>query len=152
MSPRGRRWFLLWGILTAVFLIRGVTPFIIVWLSVPELGFFQVFQATFGGNQSIHQLVEAKKFVILIAAGVFLLLLYFHWLFLEKKEPYFIPDKLIKPHRHGVWFFAFAAIILVLLLYLAKSDPWLMLAAAVGNAVFLFFIDVFGSTGCFFFF
>jgi len=135
MSVKWRRIFLVWGIFTAVFLIRGLLPFVIVWLSVPEIGFSGVWQSLFKSPPEIAQLIEERKGIILIGAGVFLLLVYLHWLFLEKKDPYFVPDKLIKP-RHGVWFFALAALILVTLLYLARNSWPLMLAAAVGNAVF----------------
>ncbi|MEK9178576.1 MAG: DUF475 domain-containing protein, partial [Patescibacteria group bacterium] len=31
MSQRARRWFLLWGLLIAVFLLRGALPWAIVW-------------------------------------------------------------------------------------------------------------------------
>ena len=31
MSKKARRWFLLWGILFAVFVVRGVLPFVIVY-------------------------------------------------------------------------------------------------------------------------
>ena len=70
-----------------------------------------------------------------MGAGVFLLLVYLHWLFLEEKDPYFVPDRLIKP-QHGVWFFGFCAVLLVVLLYCARISPMLMLSAAIGNAVF----------------
>ncbi len=64
----------------------------------------------------------------------FLLFLYFHWLFLEKKEPLFI-ERFLK-EKHGVWFFAFAAIILVVVMYLARANSMVMLAAAIGSATF----------------
>jgi hypothetical protein len=38
--------------------------------------------------------------------------------------------------KHGVWFFAFAAVSLVVIMYLAKSNPIMMLAAAIGSATF----------------
>jgi len=38
--------------------------------------------------------------------------------------------------KHGVWFFAFAAIILVIIMYLSQASPLMMLAAAVGSATF----------------
>lgn len=135
MSVKWRKIFLLWGIFTAVFLIRGILPLIIVWLSAPELGVVGVFKSMFDGSSDIGSLLEERKGIILIGAGVFLLLVYLHWLFLEKKEPFFVPDKLIK-EKHGVWFFGFAAVILVVLLYLSRSSWPLMLAAAMGNAVF----------------
>ena len=135
MSEKWRKIFLVWGIFTAVFLIRGLLPFIIVWLSVPEVGFMGAFRAMFDSSPEISRLIEERKGIILIGAGVFLLLVYLHWLFLEKKDPFFVPDKLIKP-QYGVWFFAFTALILVTLLYLARHSVFLMLAAAIGNAMF----------------
>ncbi|MEN9561719.1 MAG: hypothetical protein RIQ56_992, partial [Candidatus Parcubacteria bacterium] len=38
MSPKGRRWFLIWGIIIAVFLVRGLLPWGIVWATLPSLG------------------------------------------------------------------------------------------------------------------
>lgn len=135
MSQKWRKIFLFWGIIFAVFVIRGLVPLLVVWLSVPEIGFMGAFHAAFSGSSDFKQLIEERKGVILLGAGVFMVLLYLHWLFLEKKDPYFVPDRLIKP-QHGVWFFAFAALILVTLLYLARSSWHLMLSAAIGNAVF----------------
>mgnify|MGYP001584484538 CR=1 FL=1 len=89
----------------------------------------------FKSSPEIAQLIEVRKGIILIGAGVFLLLIYLHWLFLEKKDPFFVSDKLIKPN-YGVWFFGFAALILVSLLYLAINSYQLMLSAAIGYAAF----------------
>ena len=135
MSEKWRKVFLFWGILTAVFIMRGLLPLLVVWLSVPEIGFLGAFKAMFDSNPEIAELMEARKGIILIGAGVFLLLLYLHWLFLEEKHPLFVVDKFIKPN-YGVWFFAAAAIMLAALLYLARSSPYLMLSAACGNAIF----------------
>jgi hypothetical protein len=38
MSEKARRWFLTWGILFAVFLLRGTLPWLIIWASAPSLG------------------------------------------------------------------------------------------------------------------
>lgn len=135
MSVKWRKIFLFWGIIFAVFVIRGLVPLLVVWMSVPEIGFMGAFHAAFSGSNQFKQLIEERKGIILLGAGVFMALLYLHWLFLEKKDPYFVPDKLIKP-QHGIWFFACAAILLVGLLYAARASFFLMLSAAVGNAVF----------------
>jgi len=135
MSEKWRKIFLFWGILTAVFIMRGLLPLLVVWLSVPEIGFFGALKAMVESKPGVAELMEMRKGIILIGAGVFLLLLYLHWLFLEEKDPFFVLDKFIKPH-YGVWFFACAAIILVVLLYLARFSPYLMLSAACGNAIF----------------
>ncbi len=135
MSPRARKWFLLWGILSAVIVVRGVLPLLIVWLSTPGIGFLQALQATFGNDPVAKTAMDASAYILLIAGGMFLLLLYLHWLFLEKKEPFFVPDKLIKP-QYGMWFFALAALLLVAVLWFAREEPFAMLGAAIGNAVF----------------
>jgi len=135
MSPKWRKIFLIWGIFTAVFIVRGIFPMIIVWLSAPEIGLSGVFRMFFSADPRVVDLLESRKGLILIAAGVFLLLLYLHWLFLEEKTPFFVLDKLVSAD-FGIWFFAFAALLLVGLLYIARGSPLLMLSAAIGNALF----------------
>ncbi len=135
MSARARKWFLLWGILTAVIFVRGLLPLLIVWITTPGIGFLRTIQATFGNDPVAKTAMDASAYILLIAGGMFLLLLYLHWLFLEKKEPFFVPDKLVKP-QYGIWFFALAALLLVVVLWLARETPFAMLGAAIGNAVF----------------
>src|SRR3989344_279364 len=135
MSPKARRWFLLWGILTAVVLVRGLLPLAIVWLTTPSLSIFEVFAATFGANPAAKEAIDASAHILLIGGGMFMLLLYLHWLFLEKKDPFFFSDKLVRPN-YGVWFFAGAALLLVSFFWVARDDPFMMLGAAIGNAVF----------------
>ena len=38
MGARARRWFLVWGILFAVFVVRGLLPWLIVWMALPGAG------------------------------------------------------------------------------------------------------------------
>jgi hypothetical protein len=134
MSLIWRKRFLLIGIFTSVFLVRFILPLIIVWISVPGISGSDLFLAFTGQSEVAAQAIEAQKPLILMFGGVFLLFLYFHWLFLEKKEPLFI-ERFLK-EKHGVWFFAFAAIILVIIMYLARADSMVMLAAAIGSATF----------------
>lgn len=135
MGERARKWFLVWGIFTAVFVVRGVLPFLIVWLTAPGLSLWQAVRATLGSDPVASHAMEQSAYILLIGGGMFLLLLYFHWLFLEAKDPYFFIDRLVKK-RHGVWFFAIAAVLLVSLLWVTRDRPLAMLAAATGNAVF----------------
>jgi hypothetical protein len=134
MSVLWRKRFLLIGIITSVFLVRFLLPLIIVWISVPTLSAPDLFLAFLGQSDVAAQAIELQKPLILMFGGVFLLFLYFHWLFLEKKEPLYI-ERFLK-EKHGVWFFAFAAIFLVVVMYLARSNPMVMLAAAIGSATF----------------
>jgi hypothetical protein len=94
----------------------------------------RTFLAFVGQSSVAYDSILAAKPIILMFGGVFLLYLYFHWLFLEEKEPLFIERYLRK--KHGVWFFAFASIFLVLIMYLARASPLMMLAAAIGSATF----------------
>lgn len=135
MSAKWRKIFLFWGLIFAVFIVRGILPFLVVWLSVPGIGFMEALAAMFSSSPDVAEAIEAGRPLILMAAGVFLALLYLHWLFLEEKSPLFVTDRLIKPH-HGIWFFACAAVILVILLYSAREQPFVMLSAAIGNAMF----------------
>ncbi len=134
MSVLWRKRFLLIGIITSVFLVRFLLPLIIVWISVPTLSAPDLFLAFLGRSDVAAQAIELQKPLILMFGGVFLLFLYFHWLFLEKKEPLYI-ERFLK-EKHGVWFFAFVAIFLVVVMYLARSNPLVMLAAAIGSATF----------------
>lgn len=134
MSLIWRKRFLLIGIVTSVFLVRFILPLIIVWISVPGISGSDLFLAFTGQSAVAAEAIEAQKPLILMFGGVFLLFLYFHWLFLEKKEPLFI-ERFLK-EKHGVWFFAFAAIFLVIVMYLARADSMVMLAAAIGSATF----------------
>jgi uncharacterized protein len=134
MSLVWRKRFLLIGIITSVFLVRFLLPLVIVWISVPTLSAPDLFLAFLGKSDVAAQAIELQKPVILMFGGVFLLFLYFHWLFLEKKEPLYI-ERFLK-EKHGVWFFAFVAIFLVVVMYLARSNPIVMLAAAIGSATF----------------
>ncbi len=135
MSKRARQWFLLWGILTAVVLVRGLLPFLIVWITSPGISILDAWRAVLGNDPGARAAMDASSYILLIGGGMFLLLLYFHWLFLEKKNPFFFIDRFIK-QQHGVWFFAMAALLLVGVLWAAKATPLAMLGAAVGNAVF----------------
>ncbi|MCW3999974.1 MAG: DUF475 domain-containing protein [Candidatus Bathyarchaeota archaeon] len=134
MSVLWRKRFLFIGILTSVFLVRFILPLIIVWISVPTISGSDLFLAFIGQSEVAANAIEMQKPLILMFGGVFLLYLYFHWLFLEPKEPLFI-ERYLK-QKQGVWFFAFAAIILVVVMYLARADSMVMLAAAIGSATF----------------
>jgi uncharacterized protein len=134
MSVIWRKRFLLIGIVTSVFLVRFILPLIIVWISVPTISAQDLFLAFLGQSAVAKNAIELQTPIILMFGGVFLLFLYLHWLFLEKKDPLFI-ERFLK-QKHGVWFFAFAAVLLVFVMYLARANPLMMLAAAIGSATF----------------
>ena len=134
MGVMWRKRFLLIGIVTSVFLVRFLLPLFIVWISVPNISLPALFSSFVGGNAVAANAINAQKPVILMFGGVFLIFLYLHWLFLEKKDSLYI-ERFLK-EKHGVWFFGLAGIILVIVMYLAKANALMMLAAAIGSAVF----------------
>src|SRR3989338_6625345 len=65
MSKKARGWFLFWGLLIAVFVIRGFLPWIIVRAINPALGAIGAFTATFSSDQSIKESVERSAPILL---------------------------------------------------------------------------------------
>jgi hypothetical protein len=140
MGMLWRKRFLWIGIITSVFMVRFLLPLAIVWISVPNMSASDLFLSFLGKSDIAHKAIEAQTPVILMFGGIFLLYLYLHWLFMEKKEPLFI-ERFLK-EKHGVWFFAFAGFLLVLVMYLARAHPLMMLAASIGSATFFLLYGV----------
>ncbi len=135
MQPKARRWFLLYGLLFAVFVVRGLLPWLIVWLATPDLGPWQAVTAAFSSDPHVVEAVEKSAPLLLMAGGVFLVFLFFHWLFLEPKNYGLIGERFI--HRQGVWFYAVVSILLTLIVWQGiKQDPFLGFAAVVGSTAF----------------
>lgn len=135
MSARAKRWFLLWGILIAVFAVRGLLPILILWSSSPQLGFVDVIVATLSSNPEIIQAVEESAPVLLIGGGVFLIFLFCHWIFLEPKHYGLRGEATIE--RHGVWFYAAVSIILAAIVWFSiQTRPAMAFGAVVGSTGF----------------
>ena len=135
MSKRAQRWFLLWGLIFAVVLVRGLLPLLIVWATNPSLGPIGALTATFSGDPKVLQAVEESSPILLVGGGVFLLFLFFHWLFLEDKRYGLKGEKFIQ--SQGVWFYAVVSILLaVIVWYALKLHPIMAFGAVVGSTVF----------------
>jgi len=137
MEQRYRRWFLIYGIIIAVFLIRGLLPWLIVWIANPSLGPVNSFLFAFSDNPEIKESLEKSAPLILMTGGIFLIFLFLHWLFLEPKHFGLIGEKFFS--KQGAWFFAIASLILTLVIWFSlKRDPLLAFTAALGSSSFLF--------------
>jgi hypothetical protein len=138
MGERARRWFLLWGILIAVFLIRGLLPWLIVWMVVPQLGPVGAFTATLSSDQVVQDAIKAAKPPLLVGGGTFLLFLFFHWLFLEPKKYGLVGEQFI--YTQGVWFYAVVSILLCLIVWFASQPnperAGMAFGAVVGSTAF----------------
>lgn len=135
MPEKYRKIFLFWGLLFAVFLVRGLLPFIIVWLANPSFGVMEVWSAAFSNSPQILESLNRSKPLLLLGGGIYLFLVFLAWMFLEEKKYAFLVEGFL--HRQGVWFYAFASIITTGIVYAAlKVNPILALAATVGVSAF----------------
>ncbi len=135
MQPKARRWFLLWGILIAVFIVRGGLPWMIVWMATPGLGPIGALTATFSSDPSVIDAIHQSAPLLLTGGGTFLVFLFFHWLFLEPKHFGLIGEQFFA--RQGAWFFAVVSIILaVIVWYALKLNPMMAFGAVVGSTAF----------------
>lgn len=135
MQLKARRWFMLWGFLIAVFLVRGLLPWIIIWATLPHLGPIGALTATFSNDPSVRLAIESAAPILLMGGGVFLIFLFFHWLFLEPKSIGLSSEKFFE--RHGVWFFATVSVTLAIVVWFAlKISPMVAFGAVIGSTAF----------------
>ena len=135
MSKKGQRWFLLWGLLFAVVVIRGILPWMIVWLSTPGLGPIQALTATFSNDLRVRMAIESSSPMLLAGGGTFLIFLFFHWLFLETKNFGLRSEQFFQ--KQGIWFYAVVSVILAIIVWFAeKINPIMAFGAVVGSSAF----------------
>ncbi len=135
MGKKGRRWFLLYGFFFAVFVVRGLLPWAIIWATMPSLGPIGAFTAAFSNDPSVHIAIEKSAPILLLGGGIFLVFLFFHWLFLETKNFGLRHERFFQ--RNGVWFFAVVSILLTIVVWYAlKINQMLAFAAVIGSTAF----------------
>ncbi len=135
MGAKARRWFLVWGLFFAVFVIRGVLPWLIVWITTPSLGPVGALTSTFSSDPRVVEAIEQSSPILLIGGGTFLVFLFFHWIFLEPKSFGLRGERFIS--NQGVWFYAVVSILLTVLVYLAiNRNPFMALGAVTGSTAF----------------
>jgi len=135
MTKKAQRWFMLWGFLFAVFVIRGLLPFLIVWAANPSLGAMGVLGAAFSNDPQIAAAIEASSPLLLLGGGVFLIFLFFNWLFLEPKHFGIKGERFFQ--KQGAWFFAIVSVLLTAIVWFAlQKDPILAFSAVIGSTAF----------------
>ena len=135
MGQKARRFFMTWGMFLAVFVVRGILPWLIVFVTIPSLGLWGSFTAAFSNDPAVAGALQTSAPILLMGGGVFLLFLFLHWLFLEAKhyglraECFFM--------EQGVWFFALVSVLLATIVWYAlKESPMLAFGAVVGSTAF----------------
>lgn len=135
MGKKARQWFLFWGLLFAVFLMRGLLPLGIIWATNPSLGLVGAFTATFSNDPHVAESIEKSAPILLIGGGVFLVFLFFHWLFLEPKNYGLKGERFFE--AQGVWFYAVVSILLSGIVWGAlQVNPLMAFGAVVGSTAF----------------
>ncbi len=135
MQEKAKKWFLTWGILFAVFIMRGILPWLVVWIANPSLGPIGSLTATFSADKATLKSIHESFEVLLALGGTFLVFLFLHWLFIEPKnfglrgEPFF--------QRQGAWFYAIVSILLSLLVWFGlQIKPMLAFGIVLGSTIF----------------
>lgn len=135
MSQRARRWFLTWGILIAVLLVRGLLPLLIVLAANPTVGLVGALTATLSNDPKVIEAIERTSPILLIGGGTFLIFLFFHWLFLEPKNFGLRGERFFQ--AQGAWFFTIVSVLLTTIVWFAlKIDSMMAFGAVVGSTAF----------------
>jgi len=135
VGKKARKWFLTWGLFFGVFVVRGVLPWLILWLATPEVGAFDTLFAMFQSNPNAKEAIEHAAPILLSGGGIFLLFLFLHWLFVEPKE-YGLPGEKFF-HANGIWFYAVVSIMLSGIVWFAiKINPMMAFGAVIGSSAF----------------
>jgi hypothetical protein len=135
MSTKARHWFLTWGLFFAIFAVRGLLPWLIVWIVNPGLGFLGSLTATFSSDAGVQDSIAASAPILLAGGGTFLIFLFFHWLFMEEKQYGFPWEKFF--NTHAVWFYAVVSILLTAIVWQTlQVNPQIAFSVVVGSSVF----------------
>lgn len=139
-SRKAKRFFITWGMLFAIFIVRGLLPSVIVFFADPSIGVLGALETILHSNPDVITAVQSAEPIILIAGGIFLVLLWAHWLFMEDKK-FGLPHEWYVQTYGAVWFYSVAALLLVGLIYEIGGSNFekpihLALAAAIGFCVF----------------
>lgn len=134
-SERVKKFFLTWGLLFGVFAVRGFLPSVIVFISDPSIGIMGAFQAMFSSDPRISESIEASSPFLMMGGGTFLFLLFLEWFFTEDRElglPF--EDPALK--FGAVWYYAIAALYILVIAFTNIASGPMITAALVGYAAF----------------
>jgi len=134
MPQRDRRWFLRWGLFFSGIIIRGVLPWLIIWLAIPSLGPLAALTVTVHNVGDAATLHNSASF-LLMTGGTTLLLLFTYWAMVEHRAA-------TRHHLARLFSFLVVAVILLAALMRLAEDGVLIRAIVVGEILFLILLVV----------
>ena len=135
MPEKYQKIFLFWGMLFAVFIVRGILPFAIVWIANPAMSVKDILFSSFANSDLMAGYLDKSKPFLLLGGGMYLFLVFLSWLFLEEKKYAVFVENFI--HRQSIWFYAFASLLVTGIVYVSlQINPVLALAATIGVSAF----------------
>lgn len=135
-SERARRWFLVYGIIIAVLVVRFLLPTAMLWVANPGLSPYDLTMAMFSNNSSVMDAMEKGSPLLLSAGGVFLIFLFFHWLFLEPKRFGLAGERFF--YSRGIWFYSVVSVLLLAITWFAINRNALLAFSAVAGSTAFF--------------
>ena len=124
-----------------VFALRGLLPWLIVWMSTPSIGPIGALTATFSSDPVVIAAIEQSAPILLMGGGIFLIFLFFHWSFLEEKLFGLRGERYIA--TKNVWFFAIVSVLLATIIWFTlEKSPTIAFGAVIGSTAF-FIVHVF---------
>jgi len=140
-NQKAKKFFVTWGMFFAIFVVRGLLPFLIVYAANTDLGLVGAFRAIISSDTSASKAIEDSAPYLMLSGGMFLILLFAYWLFVEEKN-FGLPHEPLFLKVGQIWFYAVTALLLLGIFLLTKSRfdaatalP-MMLASTVGFAAF----------------
>jgi hypothetical protein len=121
VNRKTRKFFLTWGLFSAVFLVRGVLPWLIVWAAIPAIGLIGALTHTFSTDPNISEAISSYSPVLLVGAATFLLCLFLHWFLVE------IRDK----KENGLKFYLSVPVALAVIFYFSAGISYDMITGTL---------------------
>ncbi|MCL4417484.1 MAG: DUF475 domain-containing protein [Actinobacteria bacterium] len=135
MGQKARRWFMSWGILFAVFVVRGLLPLIIILLTIPNIGIMGALTATFSNDPQIAKAIQEHSALPLAVGGTFLIFIFLHWLFVEPKNYGLKAERFF--HSQAIWFYSLVSILLAFLVWQGlRINTMIAFGVVLGSTVF----------------
>ncbi|HJJ90574.1 MAG TPA: DUF475 domain-containing protein [Methanocorpusculum sp.] len=141
MKERARRWFLIWGSIIAIFGIRGVLPWFIIWFSVPSLGPIAALTVTLSNDTYTLTALHQSAPFLHLAGGIFMIFLFLHWFLVEKKYCSTPSNPSRIQQDSIIIFYAVTTIILSLICYATIKINALLTIATIGGTTIFFIVQ-----------